>query len=267
MLRTLARARNFTAVAAALVAAFVCAAPTAGWSAAGSADPQVAVYPPNANPYGRSLGEWTASWWQWAFSMPVTANPLMETGDCATGQAGPVWFLGGSFVNATTTRACTIPAGRAILLPVLNSECSTVEPDPFHGENEAELRACAASFIDATSGMFATIDGQPVRNLANYRTQSPLFDFSAPDNSVLGPGPVSGQSVSDGVWVFLPPLSAGNHTIHFGGVLILFGNLTLDVTYNITVQPGGRGRGQIAGSGGEPAIESTTWGLLKTLYR
>jgi len=218
------------------------------------------IYPLGAQPYGRSWGEWTASWWQWAMSMPISANPLMETADCTASQSGPVWFLGGSFVNATVTRDCTIPAGKAILFPVLNVECSTVEPPPFFGENEAELRACVASMMDATADYFAFIDGQPVENLENYRLQSPLFSFSAPaDNVLFVPGPVSGESVSDGVWLLLTPMSAGNHTIRFGGTFTGFG-LTLDVTYNITVLPGGRGRGQIAGD-----IE--TWGTLKQLYR
>jgi len=43
--------------------------------------------------------------------------------------------------------------------------------------------------------------------------------------------------VADGYWVMLPPLSAGSHTIHFAGGFTSSG-FSLDVTYNITVQPG-----------------------------
>jgi hypothetical protein len=234
-------------------------APAPGWTAAGPA-PQVDVYPPSAQPYGRSFGEWTAAWWQWAISMPITANPLMETAECDAGQSGPVWFLGGSFVNATTTRECTLPSGRAILLPVLNVECSTVEAPPFYGADEAELRACVAPLMDAVTDLHATIDGEAVEDLAAYRVQSPLYSFSAPaDNVLFVPGPVSGQSVSDGYWLFIPPLSAGQHTLRFGGTIPLFG-LTLDVTYNVTVRPGGRSRNQIAAVPG-------SWGTIKQLYR
>ena len=50
------------------------------------------VYPPGSRPFGLSYGEWSARWWQWAYSMPVTGHPLFdETGaDCAAGQSGPV---------------------------------------------------------------------------------------------------------------------------------------------------------------------------------
>lgn len=114
-----------------------------------------------------------------------------------------------------------------------NVECSTAEPPPFFGADEAELRACAGAFQDASTGMFASIDGRDAQNLDSYRTQSPLFEFDAPaDNALFIPGPVSGQSISDGVWVLLAPLSSGSHTIHFGG----FPGFPIDVTYNITVE-------------------------------
>jgi hypothetical protein len=233
------------------------ALPAAGAAAPGGSE--VDVYPPGAHPYGRSLGEWTASWWQWAISMPISANPLMETADCNAGQGGPVWFLGGSFVNATITRECTIPAGVSILAPVLNAECSTVEAPPFYGGDETELRDCVRAFMDLGTAMSATLDGEVI-DLGPYRVQSPMFGFSAPaDNVLFVPGPVSGQSVSDGVWVFLPPLSAGQHTIHIGGSIPDF-NFTLDVTYILTVRPGGRGRGQLA-------AENEAWGRVKQLYR
>ena len=30
----------------------------------------IAVFPPDSIPYGLTYGEWTAKWWQWAYSMP-----------------------------------------------------------------------------------------------------------------------------------------------------------------------------------------------------
>ncbi len=126
-----------------------------------------------------------------------------------------------------------MPHGKAILFPVVNVECSTVEPAPFFGGNEAELRACAKAFQNTATGLSATIDGHDVPDIERYRVQSPVFDFTAPDNNVLFiPGPVSGQSVSDGVWILLAPLSRGEHVIHFAAS---FPGFPLDVTYNITV--------------------------------
>jgi hypothetical protein len=225
------------------------------------------INPPGSTSHGASYGEWSARWWQWAFSFRADAHPLLETAGCDAGQSGQVWFLGGSFVNSTVVRNCTVPAGEAIFFPVLNTECSTVEGPPFHGDDEAELRACAAAVTN--TGMFATIDGVAVQNLNSYRVQSPLYLFSAPDGGLFGGAVTDVQSISDGVWLMLAPLSAGKtHTIHFGGTQTITGfpALTLDVTYNITVQSGGRGRGHVEAS--DPGVvEHSNWGLVKEIYR
>jgi hypothetical protein len=191
------------------------------------------IIPPNAHAYGMTYGEWSAEWWKWAISIPVSEHPLFDNGDCDTGQIGKVWFLGGSFAGTTTVRECTVPSGRAIFFPVVNVECSTVEPPPFHGENEAELRECAKGFMDGASAtLSATIDGRSVQNIASYRVQSPLFTFSAPaDNVLFIPGPVKGQSVSDGYWLLLAPLSRGEHEIHFEGNP----GFPINVTYILTI--------------------------------
>ncbi len=203
-----------------------------GGGSGGAANKNPGILPPNSSAYGKTFGEWTAAWWQWAISIPVPSNPLFDNAGCDAGQSGKVWFLGGAFTGTAVTRECTVPHGKAILFPIANVECSTVEPPPFFGSNEEELRACAMGFQDAATGMSATIDGREVLDLDRYRVQSPLFDFSAPaDNVFFIPGPVSGQSVSDGVWLLLAPLSAGEHVIHFEA----FPGFPINVTYILTV--------------------------------
>src|SRR4051794_39319289 len=57
------------------------------------------IYPINSKPLGHSYGEWAASFWQWALSIPADRNPLFDTtGEFAgEGQSGPMWFLPGTF--------------------------------------------------------------------------------------------------------------------------------------------------------------------------
>lgn len=50
--------------------------------------------------------------------------------------------------------------------PVINVECSTVEDEPFYGEDENSLRACATGFN--FSDVYARIDGKPVKGLDNF---------------------------------------------------------------------------------------------------
>src|SRR5262249_50652892 len=50
------------------------------------------VLPINSQPYGMSYGQWSAAFFQWEFSLPADHNPLSDTADLSTGQAGHVWF-------------------------------------------------------------------------------------------------------------------------------------------------------------------------------
>jgi hypothetical protein len=164
------------------------------------------VFQPDSKPYGLTYGDWTARWWQWAYSIPKDTNPAYDdTGKyCAEGQYGPVWFLTGAYGHSVD-RYCTIPAGKAILFTILNSECSFAEFPSL--KTEEDLRQCAKQMQDS------------VTDLEKYRIQSPLFNFTIPKNNILGLPAQSTQAVSDGNWVFLKPLPIGNHTIYFKGGL------------------------------------------------
>jgi hypothetical protein len=197
------------------------------------------VFSPKSHPYGKSYGEWQARWTTWFFEIPAATNPLFdETGElCALGQRGPVWLGQPVSHLGTTERSCAIPEGKAFLVPVAGVECSNIEPPPFFGETEAELRACAASgFVEFFSGpMSVTVDGKGVPNLLGFRTQTPVFSFTLPEDNIFGfPGPITAtKAVSDGIFVILKPLSEGRHRVvmhgedSFGGVV--------DEIYNLTV--------------------------------
>ena len=78
-------------------------------------------------------------------------------------------------------RYCTIPAGKAILFTILNSECSFAEfPDL---RTERELRQCAKQMQDSVVHLEASIDGISVTGLEKYRIQSPLFNFTISENN------------------------------------------------------------------------------------
>jgi hypothetical protein len=204
--------------------------------------------PQRAHPYGATYGQWSAAWWQWALSFPLSDHPLDPAQDqpCSAGQSGRVWFVGG-VVNSggTVTRDCVVPSGTPLVVAVANVECSTLEGAPFGGNDEASLRACAAGVIDPSSPLFitgqhATLDGRALRPV---RAPSPLFAFTVPslgDNILACPATgcqgTSGEAVADGYMLVLPPLSVGTHELRFGGTFPAFG-FTLDITYHLTVVP------------------------------
>jgi len=181
--------------------------------------PNPLIFQPNDTIYGLSYGDWTAAWWQYLMQYTNDVQPYLDTTGalCNQGQGGPVFYLVGSPTGATlTTRYCTVPAGKALLIPLINSECSTIEPGGFHIDNASQGHACAEGWVDGVGSLFMTIDGYKVKDLFSYRFQSPFYYFNVPtDNNFTGTvGPTEAWSVSDGYWVMVKPLKPGVHVIH-----------------------------------------------------
>lgn len=238
------------------------------------------VRPPQSKPYGLSYAEWSVKWWQWAYSLPVTGHPLFdETGaDCAVGQSGPVWFLGGVFnVSGSATRTlCEVPSGKALFFPIINVEWDNFCP-PGTLTLE-ELRTTATEFMDLAVDLSCEIDGQSIQNLGAYRVAGDPFYIDLPSDNIwdaFGCPTVPdnyGPLVPDGVFLMLSPLSVGNHVIHFRGTIADPVNFTLDITYNLTVVP--KGHAAIEGDAEAlddatelPEVSKVTWGKVKTIYR
>ncbi len=201
------------------------------------------VLPPNAHYRGHTYGEWEALWWQAMFATPVGAfeHPFFS-GRPLPGPKGVV-FLAGLFADPDDPAVVeiTIPAGTPLFFPIVNAECSVFEPDPFHGDDEDEMRECANEHIDNTSGHFAVIDGQPV-NLDAFRFESPLFEWGPlpEDNIFFDPSAegVVSPAVDAGYYLLLAPLSVGEHVIEFGATFDEFG-ASINTVYLVTVEPAG----------------------------
>jgi hypothetical protein len=225
-----------------LVIAAVALFVTGNVATAAGRDPNQNLSKPFGSYQGQSYGEWAAEWWQTMYSQPVVngQHPLLTGGAIITEEAAFLAAAPGTATPTPVTINVTIPRSTPILVPVVNAECSTIEPEPFHGDIETELRACANGHIDQTSSLMATIDAVPVTELQTYRTQSPLFEFILPENNVLQeqgiPAPVgtTAQAVDAGVYLLVKPLQRGEHTIRVSGRFDQFG-ATIDTTFRITV--------------------------------
>jgi hypothetical protein len=207
------------------------------------------VLPINSYPAGMTYGQWSAAWWQYAYSLPNSSSPLFDAtgGHCAVGQPyiaqSKVFFLAADVHGGTQTQSCTVPAGTTVFLPVLNGEFDNVCPPQSPALTVAQLRSLAKSQIDLVTNLHASIDGRAVENASSYRVTSPVFSFTLPATSdnlcTFFGGTASGITVSpavgDGYYLMLAPLSLGQHTITFGGEVPSFG-FSVDVTYNLTVK-------------------------------
>jgi len=212
------------------------------------------VFTRDAVAYGRTLADWSSAWYQWVSSMPAAANPLFDKADCAAGQSGPVFFLGGRFCSTLdpdcpsrpAERSCTVPAGKALYFPVLNSQCIDAEAKlgfcGSAGPVITEMRAYIADIIDHTAGLEVKVDGKKLKgNLkTDYRVQSTVFDAVLPAGNLLeaigepGIGAGTYWGVDDGIYVMLQPLPPGEHTLNFKGSFPAY-NFSLDFTYHLTV--------------------------------
>jgi len=130
-----------------------------------------------------TYGEWTARWWQWGYSVPKNSNPAYDnTGkNCAQGQKGPVWFLAGTYGHPVD-RVCTIPAGKAILFPILNSECSFAEFPKL--KTLSQLRTCAKTIQDHVTTLYASV-GYDVTALERELSE-PNSHMAMPSRGVAG---------------------------------------------------------------------------------
>jgi hypothetical protein len=191
------------------------------------------IVPPDAGYHGRTYGQWSARWFEWIMEFPVQdkdGDPLPHPNfddpnfDVSDRQAGGVWFIAGSFVGEDglpIERTATIPHNKALLIGLLNVECSSVEPPEFgfHGDTEAEQRDCAKYWADhiVPGSLFLEVDGEDLTDIASFRAVTPQFKFKAPTPWVFGETGGQGTAVGDGYFVLLEPLPEGQHTIHYGG--------------------------------------------------
>jgi hypothetical protein len=162
-------------------------------------------------PYGIPYGDWLAKWWQWTFSIPTAQHPrdAYTPEKCALNQKGPVWFLADQ-LGGQEERTCTIPAGKAIFIPLLVGECDYSFPDV---KSDEDLRRCAKAGNEY-GVTEATVDGMKLKSLEQYRSQSGFFNITIPEDNIYGSRAGTFRSLTDGFFVFLEPLPPGKHDVH-----------------------------------------------------
>jgi hypothetical protein len=171
--------------------------------------------PDEDKPYGLSYGQWTAKWWDWCFSSPMSTSPLIDdTGEYSHfNQTGPVWFLCGTFgENRFPKRKCTVPRDRGILFPVINY---IFVPDS-EIRTDYEVAQHVKKDIDDIIKLEATIDDLAV---PSFRVASDpvIFHINIREKNKLGLPVGMNKASADGYWIFLRPLPPGEHRLYFHG--------------------------------------------------
>jgi hypothetical protein len=136
-------------------------------------------------------------------------------------------------------RSCEVPAGKGLLIPVMEVEWNDKETP---GASIEELHASAKKDQDSVNSLYLKVDDKKYKyaDLLKYRTHTDGFDVVFPDNGIYGViegGPTT--AVADGFYILTEPLTKGNHTVHFKSSIICLDpdcvepNFAQDVIYDI----------------------------------
>jgi len=211
-------------------------------------------------PFGKTYVEWSEAWWLWAMSIPGSTNPINE-GDCNQQQSGDVFFLAGN-AGGKSERTCTIPAGKAIFLPIVNG-VNRICPEVVNADFTCDMATSEQALRDGIVSLFNNsevtmtldVDGHAITGLEEGRAETAKFIdptmsvmddafgsmCSGPirDNTCNVPVGSSRNCIGDGYWVMLKPLAPGKHDLHFTGKIVFApdSSFELDVSYAITVEP------------------------------
>ena len=209
------------------------------------------VLDPTQAHYGNADDAWGTLWWKWVYDMPQTAGkcfiPFQDpTGaSCRTGQSGDVFFLAGTSAGTVVRDQCTIPSGKAIFFPILTFDADNGGVPQNMLMSDAALMGVVQMQMDAVpvSGLSAEFDGAPIMDLARFRTDLTMFDYTlSPEpntytcEGAMGVTGTISPSYQAGYYIMLPPPSLGSHTLHFAGSSPKsMPPLNVDVTYHFTV--------------------------------
>jgi hypothetical protein len=169
-----------------------------------------AVYPKNSTPYGVPYKDWIVRWWEWNVGVPTSQHPRdnYTAEKCTVNQNGSVWFIP-DILTGKEERTCTIPEGKAILVPLITGECDTSDSQ---SQSDADIRQCSTAG-DEYGAISATLDGQKIENLDNYRTATDFFNITYVKDNIFDAPAGTYRGVADGFFVFLKPLPVGNHVL------------------------------------------------------
>ena len=191
------------------------------------------IFSKDSKPYSIPFSEWVGKWWQWQVSIPSKTNPQDLTNltlvhprnayspeKCGWNQDDKnVWFLpdGRNLALAQAKnpeiRKCTVPHDKALLVQVYGGGCS-------YGEGlktDKELKECVDIGLDSAT-FSAKVDGVEVMNSANRSDFLPLpylYNLTyVPDNLYDVPAGTY-RAMAGGYFLFVKPLSVGEHKIEF----------------------------------------------------
>jgi hypothetical protein len=197
---------------------------------ASSGTNETVIYKNGDEPYETPYSQWAGDWWNYWMGIPNKQHPTLsyDPATCGVNQKGPVWFLPDVVLDPAANEAskqisCDVPQGKSILLPISTTACwygdpehnfpDKLNPTPKH---DASLSQCVTN-VDNTDVLSVSIDGKNVPTPDRMKTD--FFNITVGEDFTTGPlGGIKGgksRALADGYFLFLSPLTPGQHNLVF----------------------------------------------------
>lgn len=187
------------------------------------ADNSNLIYSPTDHPYNQSFATFAEKWWQWHLShqMP-TGRDNFSPDKCSLNQSNPyVFYLYDGHdrdnVDQPEVRECQVPAGKALLVQIVGSGCSTIEGY----KNDQDLKKCADWILDKAN-IVATVDGKEVINTIKNPADKEKYyitpfkaNLTYALHNIYDYKPGTYQGMVSGYYLFVRELAPGKHVISF----------------------------------------------------
>jgi hypothetical protein len=162
---------------------------------------------------GKTIAQWGARWWQWAFQNPEVLGDTTGEFGYLGDVGGPVFFAEGSNGDPVNL-SYEVPGGKYILLPVATYIWTFFDPC---ADVDCAREIVNHNFLEGITYVNVKIDGERVRNIAAYmvpvdETKPVVFKVDAGPIDADGYGGIL-KAVQSGYWVMLKPLPPGKHRI------------------------------------------------------
>ncbi len=216
-----------------------------------SGSPPVELLSSAAPQYGKTYDEWAAAWVAWLYQLPEAptctdpvADPTGALCTFAQDPTSPVFFLTGDWGTVVHRAQCVVPAGKALLIPlVVTFQDNGGVPMANQKTPEQLKQSSLAQFASITEVSFS-LDDHAYTPLDLYAIRAAPYTYTLPSEPNIydcqGTSGVLGtySGFTSGYFVLLPPLSVGTHTIHITAQMTMGTTLfNLSVTYDpLTIQ-------------------------------
>jgi uncharacterized membrane protein len=188
------------------------------------------IVPPGGNVAGKSYAYYLERAWQVTLAGP--AQP--KTCNTITVGSQRVALILGGYSGKPEKHTCTVSAGEPIYIDGIGDECSSLHGDHGNfGTTDSDLKRCARSqYARGHAAGGASLDGQPVANLAKTIVATGTYAIHLSKHNILGIKSTSGRSAAYGEGLLLQSVAAGTHVIDITGNL---GTFKADVTDTVNV--------------------------------